>query len=104
MDTLIEQIDKARFIQTCDMMIHGRTVGETFGIAIGEFFYNKPVMTNFSVPGNLLSDNCHVEILGKKGFIYKSGEEVKSIIQKMYINGIDKTKIGRHMMIIVQNE
>ena len=94
MDTLIEQIDKARFIQTCDMMIHGRTVGETFGIAIGEFsFYNKPVMTNFSVPiGNLLSDNCHVEILGKKGFIYKSCDEVKSIIQKMYINGIDKTK------------
>ena len=60
MDTLIEQIDKVRFIQTCDMMIHGRTVGETFGIAIGEFsFYNKPVMTNFSVPiGNLLSDNA----------------------------------------------
>ena len=93
-DTLIEQMDKARFIQTCDMMIHGRTVGETFGISLGEFsFYNKPVMTNLSVPvGNLLSDNCHVEILGDKGFIYKSCEEVKAIINKLYKEGIDTTK------------
>lgn len=93
MDTLYEQMDKARFIQSCDMMIHGRTVGETFGIAIGEFsYYNKPVMTNLSVPiANLLSDNCHLEILGDKGFVYKNKEEVKTIIRNMCRDGVDSS-------------
>ena len=93
-DTLYEQMDKARFIQTCDMMIHGRTVGETFGIAIGEFsYYNKPVMTNLSVPiANLLSDNCHLEILADKGFVYKNKEEAKTIIRNMCRDGVDIKK------------
>ena len=44
---LIDMDEKASFIQCCDAMIHGRTVGETFGISIGEFsFYNKPIITN----------------------------------------------------------
>lgn len=37
---------KAKFINTCDAMLHARSQGETFGIAIGEFVkYNKPILT-----------------------------------------------------------
>lgn len=91
---LIDMDEKASFIQCCDAMIHGRTVGETFGISIGEFsFYNKPIITNYSVPiANLLSDNCHVEILGDKGFIYHSKEEVYNIITTLSHEGIDTSK------------
>jgi hypothetical protein len=38
---------KAAFIRTCDAMIHGRSNGETFGLAVAEFSAaNKPVITS----------------------------------------------------------
>jgi hypothetical protein len=37
---------KARFVATCDAMLHARVQGETFGLAVGEFsLRNKPVLT-----------------------------------------------------------
>jgi hypothetical protein len=37
---------KVNFINTCDAMIHARTRGETFGLAIAEFsIKNKPIIT-----------------------------------------------------------
>ena len=38
---------KAAFLRTCDAMLHGRSNGETFGLAIAEFSAaNKPVITS----------------------------------------------------------
>lgn len=38
--------DKRVFINTCDAMLHARSRGETFGIAVGEFAkYGKPIIT-----------------------------------------------------------
>lgn len=40
------EIQKRRFINTCDAMLHARERGETFGIAVGEFAVcGKPVLT-----------------------------------------------------------
>lgn len=37
---------KEDYIKTCDVMLHARTVGETFGLAVAEFSVrNKPVIT-----------------------------------------------------------
>jgi len=37
---------KVKFINTCDVMIHARQMGETFGLSIAEFsIKNKPIIT-----------------------------------------------------------
>jgi len=65
---------KTKFINTCDVMIHARQMGETFGLSIAEFSSkNKPIITC----------NCgdleHVHILGDKVILYRSKEELLHI-------------------------
>lgn len=44
-EKIIDLDEKNRFIMSCDAMIHGQSLGETFGIAIGEFSVNnKPII------------------------------------------------------------
>lgn len=44
-DFIVDLQDKANFINSCDAMIHARSMGESFGLAICEFLYgNKPVL------------------------------------------------------------
>jgi hypothetical protein len=64
--------NKSNFIDTCDYMLHGRNMGESFGLAVGEFLYNdKPVIS--WTGGN---DQNHREILKDKGVWYSSYEEL----------------------------
>ena len=43
---VIDVSQKRQFINTCDAMLHARSRGETFGLAVGEFaFCGKPVFT-----------------------------------------------------------
>jgi len=66
MDKITDMYEKTRFINTCNAMIHAGSLGETFGIAIGEFStLNKPVVTTVS---NV--NDSHIEILGDKGILY----------------------------------
>ncbi len=45
-DSTANPYEKRAFINTCDAMIHARSRGETFGIAVGEFAsLGKPVIT-----------------------------------------------------------
>lgn len=65
-------IYKQKFINTCDCMLHARVQGETFGLAVAEFSVsNKRVMT---FGGS--RERCHIDILGDKGIIYNSSEEL----------------------------
>ena len=44
---IVEPELKVSFINTCDCMIHARTDGETFGLAIAEFStLNKPIISH----------------------------------------------------------
>jgi hypothetical protein len=71
---------KSRFINTCDAMLHARSRGETFGVAIGEFsIHNCPVIT-YAGDGKEKFEANHLEILGDKCFIYNNLFELKSII------------------------
>lgn len=57
---------KVAFINTCDMMLHARGRGETFGLAIAEFStLNKPIITY----GDSRERN-HIMTLRDKGFYY----------------------------------
>ena len=64
------------FIHSCDVMLHGRIGGETFGLACGEFSAaNKPVIT-WTGEGDPTYDKNHIEILGEKAILYKDEQEL----------------------------
>jgi hypothetical protein len=67
---------KSKFINTCDVMIHARNEGESFGCACGEFSSkNKPIITFFGS-----KDRNHIKLLGDKGFYYNNPNELYDII------------------------
>jgi hypothetical protein len=71
-----DPVQKAQFINTCDGMIHARGIGETFGLACGEFsMKNRPVITYYMSP-----QRSHIEILGEKGIFYKGPRDLKRIL------------------------
>ncbi len=79
---------KVGFINTCDIMIHARERGETFGLAIGEFSsLNKPIITYSKSP-----ERNHIITLGDRGVYYDDYESLYNIlsnIQKIDIEGKD---------------
>lgn len=65
LDTIYNLDKKVEFINTCDAMLWGRTEGETFGLAIGEFSSkNKPVFAT------KIGFNGYIEILKDKAVWY----------------------------------
>lgn len=68
---------KVRFINSCDVMLHARNGGETFGLACGEFSVrNKPVMTwAKSIHFN------HIAILKEKGRYFIDGEGLTTMLE-----------------------
>lgn len=76
---IVDMMDKARFINSCDAMLHARSEGETWGLAIGEFsIKNKPIFCT------KMGDPAHIHILGDKAFWY-----TESTLKSMLI-GFDK--------------
>jgi hypothetical protein len=70
-----DPVFKSSFINTCDAMIHARGIGESFGLACGEFsMHNKPVITYALSP-----QRNHIDVLGSKAILYKGPEELKKI-------------------------
>lgn len=67
---------KINFINTCDAMLHGRSLGESFGIACAEFaIKNKPIFTyKFS------RDRAHIDLLKKKIIFYSSENDLFNLI------------------------
>lgn len=63
---------KSKFIETCDAMLHARLLGESFGIACGEFsLRNRPVMAYAKS-----KQRNHIMILGDKGFLYEDEQDL----------------------------
>lgn len=76
LDKIVDPLIKAKYINTCDVMLHARDVGETFGMACAEFSaMNKPVMTYFNSP-----ERNHIDILGDRGLYYKDPNELLSLL------------------------
>ena len=69
---------KMRFINTADGMLHARGIGESFGLACGEFsIKNKPVMTYAMSP-----QRSHIEILGDKALLYKGRSDLEVLLME----------------------
>jgi len=70
---------KVKFINTCDAMIHARAVGESFGMACGEFSSkNKPVITWWGS-----QERSHIDILGEMGLYYEDKQDVVDILMNI---------------------
>jgi hypothetical protein len=71
--------EKERYFRTCNLMLHAREKGETFGLSVAEMsVHNIPVLT---YPGQARE---HVRILGTKGFVYQSPETLRRLLQTFY--------------------
>lgn len=76
LDTIVDYRGKTRFINTCDAMLHVRYIGESFGLACGEFsIRNKPVITWANS-----KERNHIEILGSKGIYYQTPNDLFNIL------------------------
>jgi hypothetical protein len=76
-------IQKVKFINSCDALVHARDLGESFGQTCAEFSSkNKPVITWFNSP-----ERNHIDILGDKGFYYRDYEELVSILNNFSPDG-----------------
>jgi hypothetical protein len=63
---------KSNFINMCDGLLHARSNGESFGLAICEgLFFNKPV---FSWRGG--NDQHHAQLLANSGLLYNNKSEL----------------------------
>lgn len=68
---------KRKFINTCDVMLHARERGETFGLACGEFaICKKPILTWNGSP-----ERNHIETLGSKCILYNNKEDILRIFE-----------------------
>jgi len=70
---------KTKFINTCDAMLHARSVGESFGLSCAEFsIRNKPVVTWHGSP-----ERSHIDILGDTGIYYNGQNDLLDILLSM---------------------
>jgi glycosyltransferase involved in cell wall biosynthesis len=74
--TLYDPVQKRRFINTCDAMLHASEQGETFGIAVGEFAVcGKPVLA-YAQP----RARSHLEML-RHPMLYNDLAELKHCLE-----------------------
>ena len=77
---------KNMFINTCDAMIHGRSIGESFGLACAEFaIKNKPILTY-----KFCRDRAHMFILKNKILTYSSMSSLNNLITNFNKNKFKK--------------
>ena len=77
---IVEGAEKVRFIESCDAMIHAQTLGETFGLAVGEFASKGKPVISCAFSEDRRTNHGHVHILGKNAFWYDSEEEIRKIL------------------------
>jgi hypothetical protein len=76
----VDPEEKARFLATCDAMLHARLHGETFGLAVGEFaVLGKPVIT-FSES----RERAHLEMLGNQALLYRHAGELAEVLREFH--------------------
>jgi hypothetical protein len=74
----VDPLEKAKFLGTCDAILHARWHGETFGLAVGEFaVLGKPVIT-FSES----REKAHLEMLGNQALLYRNLGELAGILKE----------------------
>jgi hypothetical protein len=63
-------------------MIHGRNMGESFGLAISEFLYHDKAVISWK-DGN---DKNHIEMMGDRGIWYNNESDLTSLLSNITVN------------------
>ena len=88
--TTSELYVKRKMINTCDVMLHARTRGETFGLSCGEFSVaGKPFLT-----WGHSEEMAHVEIARGVCILYSNKQQIIEIIESGQWKNIDMSKSG----------
>jgi|SRR3990167_1319360 len=78
---IINPLVKAKFINTCDAMIHARLEGETFGLSVAEFVSaRKPVLT---CPAIITEDNEHINLAKEWVIVFHNENELRKLLWKI---------------------
>jgi FkbM family methyltransferase len=73
---------KEDFVFACDAMLHGRMLGESFGLSIAEFCaQGRPVITYKAAIPDLVSHSAHHDILGSVGMYYANETELSVVLR-----------------------
>ena len=81
LDAITDLTHKVEFIQTCDAMLWAQNMGETFGLAIGEFSSkNKPIIAKNLINHPVLNNQGHVHLLGEKAIWYTNPSNLTDIL------------------------
>lgn len=84
-DKVITEVEKNRFIQTCDAHLECGTMGHSFGLSIAEFsINNKPVIAYKKTihNDNQIWNDSHIKILGDKGIYFTNEMEFFHILRE----------------------
>jgi hypothetical protein len=86
----IDMYTKRKFINTCDVMLHARNRGETFGLSCGEFAVcGKPVITFRDSP-----EKAHIDTLNDKSLLYWDAKSLEDILESKSWEAIDMNGNG----------
>ena len=90
LEKIVDIKKKKEFISSCDAMIHGQSLGESFGLSISEFsVYQKPIICY----GNWVLNDNYKKILGEKALYYHDDIELLKILfdfdKREYENRVD---------------
>jgi len=70
---------KSKFVNACDLMIHARSQGETFGLACAEFSScNKPILTYALSP-----EKHHLWVLGENVYTYQDEASLMQVLRSV---------------------
>lgn len=76
---ILDNLEKANFINTCDFMLHAKARGESFGLAVAEFMsFDKPVIC---WAGG--TDRNHLHMIPNRSFVYKSYHDLVRLLAQL---------------------
>jgi len=88
----VDPVAKAKFLATCDAMLHARWHGETFGLAVAEFAaLGKPVIT-FAES----RERAHLEMLGSAALLYRNPGELRMMLRNFQRRPAVGTEYDQH--------
>lgn len=105
LNKIIDLPRKKEFILSCDAMIHGQSLGESFGLSIAEFSaHQKPIICY----GNWVLNDNYRHILQNKAIYYHSEEELMNILKtfdkNLYKNRTDLNCYEKYSPFNVMNQ
>jgi hypothetical protein len=87
-----DMVAKKRFVLTCDVFLHTRTIGETFGLAVAEFsILQRPIITN-----RYAGHRFHLDTLKGDAYTYGSASELRELLLSLNRTNVMKRDFASH--------